>query len=140
MFVTGKLAERQLRRILKAMKPEFSYKINQIGVNVAALMSENILMRRVTKDDEIDRILTEQYDRGMTILTDNRDVLDMLAKFLIEKEKISGVAMLKEIEKMKPELIKSGAIEKVIAASNPKDRIAAEKEAEALAEEENVTA
>jgi dihydropteroate synthase-like protein len=64
MFITGKLAERQLRRILKAMKPEFSYKINQIGVNVAALMSENILMRRVTKDDEIDRIIVPGKFRG----------------------------------------------------------------------------
>ena len=64
MFVTGKLAERQLKRILKAMKPEFSYKINQIGVNVAALMSENILMRRVTKDDEIDKIIVPGKFRG----------------------------------------------------------------------------
>ena len=64
MFVTGKLAERQLKRILKAMKPEFSYKINQIGVNVAALMSENILMRRVVKDDEIDKIIVPGKFRG----------------------------------------------------------------------------
>ena len=47
LFLTGKLAERQLKRILSTMKPEFSYKINQIGVSVAALMSENIIMRRV---------------------------------------------------------------------------------------------
>jgi len=64
MFITGKLAERQLRRILKAMKPEFSYKINQIGVNVAALMSENILMRRIIKDDEIDKIIVPGKFRG----------------------------------------------------------------------------
>ena len=48
LFLTGKLAERQLRRILSSMKPEFSYKISQIGVNVAALMSENIIIRRVS--------------------------------------------------------------------------------------------
>ena len=41
LFLTGKLAERQLKRILNSMKPEFKYKINQIGVNVAALMSKN---------------------------------------------------------------------------------------------------
>ena len=40
LFITGKLAERQLRRILNSMKPDFTFKINQIGVNVAALMSE----------------------------------------------------------------------------------------------------
>ena len=38
LFVTGKLAERQLKRILNVMKPEFSYKISQIGVSVAALI------------------------------------------------------------------------------------------------------
>ncbi len=64
MFVTGKLAERQLRRILKTMKPEFSYKINQIGVSVAALMSENIIMRRVNKDKEIDKIIVPGKFRG----------------------------------------------------------------------------
>ena len=57
LFLTGKLAERQLSRILKAMKPEFSYKINQIGVSVAALMSENIIMRRVKVDSKIDKII-----------------------------------------------------------------------------------
>ena len=52
LFLTGKLAERQLKRILSAMKPEFSYRINQIGVSVAALMSENIIRRRLSKDHE----------------------------------------------------------------------------------------
>ena len=42
-------------------------------------------------DAEIDRILKEQYDRGMKILTENRDVLDVIAKTLIEEEKITGV-------------------------------------------------
>lgn len=64
LFVTGKLAERQLRRILEAMKPEFSYKINQIGVTVAALMSENILMRRVSTNDDIEKIIVPGRFRG----------------------------------------------------------------------------
>ena len=64
MFVTGKLAERQLRRILQAMKPEFSYKINQIGVSVAALMSENIILRRLGKHDDIDKIIVPGKFRG----------------------------------------------------------------------------
>ena len=50
LFITGKLAERQLERILNSMKPEFKYKISQIGVNVAALMSESIIMRRVNNE------------------------------------------------------------------------------------------
>ena len=64
LFLTGKLAERQLKRILSTMKPEFSYKINQIGVSVAALMSENIIMRRVKKDQNFDRIIVPGKFRG----------------------------------------------------------------------------
>ena len=64
LFLTGKLAERQLKRILKAMKPEFSYKINQIGVSVAALMSENIILRRVKVDDSFDKIIIPGKFRG----------------------------------------------------------------------------
>lgn len=56
-------------------------------------------------DDEVDRILTEQYERGTKILTDNMDVLSAIAKLLIEKEKINGLEMLQLIKSMKPELI-----------------------------------
>ena len=64
LFLTGKLAERQLKRILSSMKPEFKYKINQIGVNVAALMSESIIMRRLSKDHHFDRIIVPGKFRG----------------------------------------------------------------------------
>ena len=42
------------------MKPDFSFKINQIGVNVAALMSENIIMRRLNKPKDIDKIIVPE--------------------------------------------------------------------------------
>jgi len=45
-------------------------------------------------DDAIDQILTEQYERGMNIITENREVLDAIANTLIEKEKIDGNALL----------------------------------------------
>ena len=64
LFITGKLAERQLKRILDSMKPEFSYQINQVGVNVAALMSENILMRRLSENQNFDRIIIPGKFRG----------------------------------------------------------------------------
>ncbi len=64
LFITGKLAERQLKRILDSMKPEFSYQINQIGVNVAALMSESILMRRLSENQNFDRIIVPGKFRG----------------------------------------------------------------------------
>ena len=45
-------------------------------------------------DDEIDRILNEQYERGMKIMTENRPILDQIAKTLIEQEKMNGLELL----------------------------------------------
>lgn len=64
-------------------------------------------------DAEIDRILAEQYERGMEILTENRDVLDEIAKVLIEKEKIDGKELLNVIKSVNPELISDKAMEAV---------------------------
>ena len=56
-------------------------------------------------DNEIDRILSEQYDRGMRLLTEHRDVLDEIAKCLISEEKIDGKQLLNLIKNIKPELV-----------------------------------
>lgn len=56
-------------------------------------------------DAEIDRILKEQYERGMELLTDNRDLLDLIAKTLIEEEKINGTQLLQLIKGLKPDLV-----------------------------------
>lgn len=56
-------------------------------------------------DAEIDRILDEQYKRGMALLTENRDVLDKIAKTLIEEEKINGVQLIELINDVKPNLV-----------------------------------
>jgi cell division protease FtsH len=64
-------------------------------------------------DDEIDRILTEQYERGMKIMTENRPILDQIAKTLIEKEKMNGLELLKIIQDIKPELIPAGSAAKL---------------------------
>merc|ERR1712227_91852 len=61
-------------------------------------------------DAEIDRILQEQYDRGMKLLTENRDALDEIAKVLIEKEKIDGKELLNVIKSINPELVSEKAI------------------------------
>lgn len=49
-------------------------------------------------DKEVNRILSEQYERGMQLLTENKDVLDAIAKILIEEENINGMQLLKVIE------------------------------------------
>ena len=64
-------------------------------------------------DDEIDRILKEQYERGTKILTENMQILEAIAKVLIEKEKISGVELLQVIQKLNPELLPADAMKKV---------------------------
>jgi len=48
LFLTGKLAERGLERILEGMQPaDFTYRVLNIGVNVAALMSAEMINRRL---------------------------------------------------------------------------------------------
>jgi len=70
-------------------------------------------------DAEVDRILAEQYERGMKLLTDNRDILDAIAKTLIDKEKISGTDMLTLIQGMKPELVSNDTLDKVKEIMTP---------------------
>jgi len=70
-------------------------------------------------DAEIDRILAEQYERGMNLLTENRDVLDAIAKILIEEEKINGKELLATIQKIKPELVTKQALEAIDAMMAP---------------------
>ena len=84
-------------------------------------------------DEEIDRILNEQYERGMKLLESNSDVLDHVAKLLIEKEKISGKLLIEEINKIKPGLLKmpeKTAEEKIAEMKQKADEL--EKDAAAL--------
>lgn len=56
----------------------------------------------------------------MKILTENRDVLDEIAKVLIEKEKIDGKELLNVIKEVNPELISDKAMEAVSQLMAPK--------------------
>src|SRR3990167_31932 len=58
LFLTGKLAENRLRKVLESMQPvEFSYEIRNIGVSVAALMTVQMLIRRLNNLEGVDRII-----------------------------------------------------------------------------------
>ena len=46
-------------------------------------------------DVEVEKILTELYDKAKTILTENRDKLNRLAELLVEKETINGEEFIK---------------------------------------------
>ena len=64
-------------------------------------------------DAEVDRILKEQYARGMKLLSENRPVLDLIANALVEKEKITGTEMLSMIRAIRPDLVTEDAIARV---------------------------
>jgi dihydropteroate synthase len=57
LFLTGHLARPRLEAVLEGMKPDFGWKVLDIGVKVAALMTEDIILRRLEKPVEADKIL-----------------------------------------------------------------------------------
>ncbi|MGD9511933.1 MAG: DUF6513 domain-containing protein [Geminicoccaceae bacterium] len=64
-FLTGHLAEARLRRELEAMSPlPFSWEVRNIGVKVAALMTPEIIRRRIGPLDGITRIVLPGRCKG----------------------------------------------------------------------------
>jgi dihydropteroate synthase-like protein len=64
LFLTGKLAEKQLRRSLEEMEPEFRYTVHQLGLTVAALMTADMIRRRLKDTFGADRVLVPGRCRG----------------------------------------------------------------------------
>ncbi|MCK5829376.1 MAG: dihydropteroate synthase [Methylococcales bacterium] len=64
LFLTGKLAEKQLNQILKKMQPEFTYTIHQLGLKVAALMTTDMISRRLKETFNADKIILPGRCRG----------------------------------------------------------------------------
>lgn len=64
LFLTGKLAEKQLHQILQAMQPGFDYSVHQLGLTVAALMTADMIRRRLKETFGADRILVPGRCRG----------------------------------------------------------------------------
>ena len=52
-------------------------------------------------DQEVMRILKESYEEAKKLLSENRDVMDKIAEFLIEKETITGKEFMKIFREMK---------------------------------------
>ena len=57
LFLTGRLAKLRLEAVLEGMKASFAWKALDIGVKVAALMTEEIIMRRLPTPVEADKIM-----------------------------------------------------------------------------------
>ncbi|GAB4266345.1 MAG: DUF6513 domain-containing protein [Methylomicrobium sp.] len=64
LFLTGKLAEKQLHQILEKMQPEFSYTVHQLGIKVAALMTTDMICRRLQETYNADRMILPGRCRG----------------------------------------------------------------------------
>lgn len=64
LFVTGHLAEPRLEAVLEEMQPEFSWRIVDIGVKVAALMTEDIILRRLNDVGDADQVMLPGRCRG----------------------------------------------------------------------------
>jgi dihydropteroate synthase-like protein len=57
LFLTGHLARPRLEAVLTSMQASFAWKVLDIGVKVAALMTEEIIARRLPKPVEADQIM-----------------------------------------------------------------------------------
>ena len=64
LFLTGSLAEKQLRSILEKMQPEFTYTVHQLGLKVAALMTADMIERRLTDTFGATKIIVPGRCRG----------------------------------------------------------------------------
>jgi dihydropteroate synthase-like protein len=69
VFLTGRLAEPALKRVLAQVAPEggeapFTWEVREIGLQVAALMTADMVQRRVTLPVAADRILLPGRCRG----------------------------------------------------------------------------
>lgn len=65
LFLTGKLAENSLRKVLAGIQPaDFEYQVAQLGISVAALMTPEFIARRLPDARGADRIVIPGLCRG----------------------------------------------------------------------------
>jgi len=64
LFLTGKLAEKQLRQILADITPEFGFTVHELGLSVAALMTADMIRRRLKDTFGADRVIVPGRCRG----------------------------------------------------------------------------
>lgn len=69
LFLTGKLAENSLNKVLSALQshpntPAFKYRVQQIGVSVAALMTPDLIARRLKETGDADKLVVPGLCQG----------------------------------------------------------------------------
>ena len=73
---------------------ESKYLSGQASLNCADVTAAAI-------DEEVMKMLAESYEAAKTLLSENRDVMDKIAEFLIEKETITGKEFMKIFRELK---------------------------------------
>ncbi len=84
-------------------------------------------------DKEVMKMLKDAYEEAKRILQENRDALDKIAAFLIEKETITGkefMEILREVQGIDPEQTASKKQERIVM----KENVTAQPEEDAVAE------
>ncbi|OAI02655.1 dihydropteroate synthase [Methylomonas methanica] len=64
LFITGRLAEKQVRQVMEKMQPDFEYKVYVMGVTVAALITSDMIIRRMPDAQGADRVILPGRCRG----------------------------------------------------------------------------
>ena len=65
LFITGKLAEKGLRTVIESIEnKDFTYEIRNLNVNVAALLTTDMIERRIGNIDSFDEIIIPGRVRG----------------------------------------------------------------------------
>jgi len=69
LFLTGKLAEKSLHKVLTEVQSNpktlpFKYRVEQIGVSVAALMTPGLIARRLKQAGDVDKIILPGLCQG----------------------------------------------------------------------------
>lgn len=69
LFLTGKLAEKSLHRVLEEVQqqpktPKFQYRVQQMGVSVAALMTPELIARRLKETGDADKLILPGLCQG----------------------------------------------------------------------------
>jgi dihydropteroate synthase-like protein len=64
LFLTGSLAVKPLTRVLEGMAAEFDWQVHNLGLKVAALMTADMIKRRLNDIGDADRIMVPGRCRG----------------------------------------------------------------------------
>ncbi len=91
LFITGKLAEKNLKKILDCIEEkDFSYEIRNLNINVAALLTTEMIYRRIGNVDNFSKIILPGKVRG--------DIDELAKKLKIKIER--GPEELKDLPVM----------------------------------------